>query len=46
MRNLQEEQLLNGLDGYPHIKKEDVLEAIQYVKAVLTNEEIIESTTA
>jgi uncharacterized protein (DUF433 family) len=27
------------LDGYPHIKKEDVLEAIQYAKAVLTNED-------
>ena len=34
------------LDAYPHIKREDVLEAIRYAKAVLTNEEIIEATTA
>ena len=34
------------LDAYPHIKKEDVLEAIRYAKAVLANEEIIESTSA
>lgn len=32
------------LDGYPHIKKEEVLEAIRYAHAVLTNEEIIEAT--
>lgn len=31
------------LDAYPHIKREDVLEAIRYAKAVLTNEEIIEA---
>ncbi len=34
------------LDSYPHIKREDVLEAIRYAKAVLTNEEIIEATPA
>ncbi len=34
------------LDGYPHIKREDVLEAIQYAHAVLTNEVIIEATPA
>ena len=32
------------LDAYPHIKKEEVLEAIRYAHAVLTNEEIIEAT--
>lgn len=32
------------LDAYPHINREQVLEAIQYAHAVLTNEEIIEST--
>ncbi len=34
------------LDGYPHIKREDVLEAIQYAHAVLTNEVIIVATPA
>jgi uncharacterized protein (DUF433 family) len=34
------------LDGYPHIKREDVLEAIRYAHAVLTNEVIIEATPA
>jgi uncharacterized protein (DUF433 family) len=34
------------LDAYPHVKKEDVLEAIRYAHAVLTNEEIIEATPA
>jgi uncharacterized protein (DUF433 family) len=34
------------LDGYPHLIREDVLEAIRYAKAVLTNEEIIDSTPA
>jgi uncharacterized protein (DUF433 family) len=34
------------LDAYPHIKREDVLEAIQYAHAVLTNEVIIEATPA
>ncbi len=32
------------LDGYPHIKREEVLEAIRYAHAVLTNEKIIEAT--
>ncbi len=34
------------LDAYPHIKREDILEAIRYAKAVLTNEEIIEAIPA
>ncbi len=34
------------LSGYSHIKREDVLEAIQYAHAVLTNEIIIEATPA
>ena len=33
------------LDSYPHLKKEDVLEAIKYAHSVLTNEEIIESAS-
>lgn len=32
------------LDAYPHIKREDVLEAIRYAHSVLTNEDIIETT--
>lgn len=31
------------LNAYPHIKRKDIFEAIRYAKAVLTNEEIIES---
>lgn len=34
------------LDAYPHIKREDILEALRYAKAVLANEEIIEATPA
>ena len=34
------------LDGYPHIKRVEVLEAIRYAHAVLTNEKIIEATSA
>ena len=34
------------LDGYPHLKREDVLESIKYAHSVLTNEEIIESASA
>lgn len=34
------------LDAYPHIRKEDIVEAIRYAKAVLANEEIIEVTPA
>ncbi len=34
------------LDGYPHLKREEVLEAIKYAHSVLTNEEIIESASA
>ena len=30
-------------DACPHLKKEDIFEAIRYAKAVLTNEEIIEA---
>jgi uncharacterized protein (DUF433 family) len=33
------------LDAYPHIKREDILEALRYAKAVLTNEEIIEAVS-
>ena len=34
------------LDAYPHIRREDILDAIRYAKAVLSNEEIIEATPA
>ncbi len=34
------------LDAYPHIKREDIFEALRYAKAVLGNEEIIEATPA
>ncbi|MEJ7680048.1 MAG: DUF433 domain-containing protein [Segetibacter sp.] len=34
------------LDAYQNIKREDVLEALRYAKAVLANEEIIEATPA
>lgn len=34
------------LDGYPRLKREDVLEATQYAHAVLINEVIIEATPA
>lgn len=34
------------LDGYPRLKRADILEAIRYEHAVLTNEIIIEATPA
>ena len=44
------EQLSNGasvewiLESYPHLKKEDVLEALRYAYALISNEEILEAT--
>lgn len=32
------------LESYPHLKKEDIFEALKYAYAVLANEEIIEAT--